>query len=97
MELILYDTEDTGIAENRKKRRRYYQPAGGDISKGSSLLDEERLLNELPDTDKTAIYGIQLLTVKDIFYAEETAGPLPFCRIRTLCKRDGQHPLLSAV
>ncbi|MGI6595386.1 MAG: DUF933 domain-containing protein [Elusimicrobia bacterium] len=70
MELILYDTEKIqALLKKQEEGAAAITSQQAEIlARALRLLDEERLLNELPDTDKTAIYGIQLLTVKKIFF-----------------------------
>ncbi len=69
MELILYDTEK--IQSILKKRddgtSAISQQQVDVLKKGLKVLEDERLLNEMADVDKRLIYGIQLLTTRQVF------------------------------
>ncbi|MCX8082998.1 MAG: DUF933 domain-containing protein [bacterium] len=69
MELILYDTEKIQSILKKKEEgtAAITQQQVDVLKKGLKTLEKERLLIELSDAEKKLIYGIQLLTTRQVF------------------------------
>jgi len=69
MELILYDTEkiQSILQKKQEEGTAGISPQQAEaLKKGLNLLEDEHLLNEMADTDKKMISGIQLLTTRHV-------------------------------
>jgi len=68
MELILYDTEKIQSILHKKEGGTVSisQQQADVLKKGLKVLEDEHLLNEMVDVDKRLIYGIQLLTTRQV-------------------------------
>lgn len=86
MELVFYDTERVAkILQSRQENADGVSSLQAEILKKSlRLMDEERLLNELAEEEKSMVQGMELLTTKSVILcfngdAVQTNQERPYC------------------